>query len=342
MNVLVISEKNDAAQKIASILSGYNYQKRSANRVPVFVFAKGSDTYTVIGLRGHILQLDFPKEYARWDAAHVRKLIWVDPIRKPTARAIIAALEQLARESDEVILATDFDREGELIGVEALGIITRINGKLNIKRARFSAFTRDEVDGAFANLVEVDYNLAKSAESRQLIDLAWGAVLTRFMSLATHQYGRDFLSVGRVQSPTLALIVDREREITQFVPKPFWEIVADLKAGEAFKARHVQGIFWERAEIEGVYSKVKGAKFAYIKEVKVERRNDRPPTPFNTTIFLTEATRMGVSAQNAMAIAERLYTSGFISYPRTDNTVYPKSLNLNGVLKELTKSQLGK
>jgi DNA topoisomerase-1 len=342
MNVLVISEKNDAAQRIASILSGYKYTKKVANRVPIFSFHKDDDRFTVVGLRGHILQLDYPREFSRWDQRQIRELIWVEPIRRPTARAIVSALEVLATEAEEVVIATDFDREGELIGAEALGIILKANGKLRVKRARFSAFTKDEVDGAFNNLAEMDFNLAKSAESRQLIDLAWGAVLTRFLSMATHQYGRDFLSVGRVQSPTLALIVSREREITIFVPVPFWEIVADLKDGSGFKARHERGVFWEKADVEAVFSKVRDATEGTVAEVKVESRSERPPTPFNTTIFLTEATRMGISAPNAMAIAEKLYTSGFISYPRTDNTVYPKSLNLNGVLKELTKSSLGK
>src|SRR2546427_368667 len=81
---------------------------------------------------------------------------------------------------------------------------------------------------AFGGLADVDYNLAASANARQVVDLAWGATLTRFLSISAGQRGKDFLSVGRVQSPTLALIVDREKEIRAFVPTPYWEVHATV------------------------------------------------------------------------------------------------------------------
>src|SRR5439155_1725323 len=146
-----------------------------------------------------------------------------------TAGKIGAALKTLAAQSNEVLSATEFDREGELIGVEALALIREQRLEIRVRRARFSALTKWDIVGAFANLVDVDYPLAASAESRQSVDLAWGAVLTRFISIASKQLGRDFLSVGRVQSPTLALIVDREREIENFVPQDFWTVHAKFR-----------------------------------------------------------------------------------------------------------------
>ncbi len=92
--------------------------------------------------------------------------------------------------------------------MEGLDIVRDVNPQIEIKRARFSALTSEEVNGSFNNLVDVDFNLSSAAESRQVVDLAWGATLTRFISIASEQQGKDFLSVGRVQSPTLALIVD--------------------------------------------------------------------------------------------------------------------------------------
>jgi DNA topoisomerase-1 len=136
--------------------------------------------------------------------------------------------------------------------------------------------------------------------------------------------------------------VDRENEITNFVSKPFWELVAHLDAGGDFDAKHAHGAFWERPGVDEVFARVRNATDATVASVKVEQRPERPPAPFNTTMFLTEATRMGITAPNAMAIAERLYTAGYISYPRTDNTVYPRSLNLDNVIKELVNSSLGK
>ena len=122
------------------------------------------------------------------------------------------------------MIATDFDREGELIGLEALREIARRStpgsstassttaAEPVVKRARYSALTKDEIERAFAELDELSYPLAHAAQTRGEIDLIWGATLTRAVSLATRRFGSNFLSVGRVQSPTLGLIVERELE----------------------------------------------------------------------------------------------------------------------------------
>ena len=120
------------------------------------------------------------------------------------------------------MIATDFDREGELIGLEALQRDARGQPRARlarasptgrrIKRARYSALTKEEIERAFDDLDELSYDLAYAGAARQDIDLIWGATLTRAVSLATRRFGSNFLSVGRVQSPTLGLIVERELE----------------------------------------------------------------------------------------------------------------------------------
>ena len=119
-------------------------------------------------------------------------------------------------------------------------------------RARYSALTAEEVQAAFAASRRVDFNLADAAHTRQDIDLIWGAVLTRFMSLASYRYGSDYLSVGRVQTPTLRLIVDRELERRAFVSTPYWEIRAEFEAGggERFAAEHTGNRFHDLGEAE--------------------------------------------------------------------------------------------
>ena len=92
------------------------------------------------------------------------------------------------------------------------------------------------------------------AESRQIVDLTWGASLTRFISIASNQGGKDFLSVGRVQSPTLALIVDREKEIKKFKPEPYWEIDANLEKGMEFSAKHTKGRFTASEKAKNAYT----------------------------------------------------------------------------------------
>src|SRR5206468_9995480 len=146
---------------------------------------------------------------------------------------------------------TDYDREGELIGLEALEEVIEVNSGLaqNVQRARFSALTKEEIEHAFENLVELSEPLAKAGEARQDIDLIWGATLTRFISLATGRLGSQFLSVGRVQSPTLAIVVERELERRAHVPQPYWEVFAafDQPDGE-LTAHHKVDKFWKEEE----------------------------------------------------------------------------------------------
>jgi DNA topoisomerase-1 len=342
MRRLVISEKNIAARRIALILSDFKQKSRSVAGVQTYFFEKAGDEFAVLGLRGHIVELDYPEEYQRnWDAIAPKDLVHVKPVKKvdPTAKRIMNALKDLSTWAEEVIVATDYDREGELIGAEALA---EAQVDKTIKRAKFSALTKGEIERAFGELADLDYKLAASAETRQLIDLAWGASLTRFISLASGQLGKDFLSVGRVQSPTLALIVDREREIEAFQPTPYWLVTADLMKDAGFSASHKHGKFLDKEVAHGVVARAKTAKDAIVKEAKVEENNEYPPVPFNTTAYLMEANKLGLSASLAMKIAEDLYTAGYISYPRTDNTVYPPSLSLRSILEKLRKSEFSK
>ncbi len=336
MRKLVISEKSNAAARIAYILSRGTSKSSRQSGVQVFTFTLGEDEYAVVGLRGHILELDYPHSLNNWERTPPKELVYADPEKRVTARNIVSVLQELAKEADEIIIATDFDREGELIGLETVELLDKEGP--NVKRSRFSALTRAEIEGAFSNLTNPDERLAESAECRQIIDLAWGAALTRFISLASGQVGSNFLSVGRVQSPTLSLIVDRHLEIVNFVPKPFWNVRAKLEKDVEFSAEHASNPFWEEEKAKGVLQACGAAQSGKVSEFVATTKDEYPPAPFNTTTMLAEAVRMGMSASLAMKIAEDLYTSGFISYPRTDNTVYPRSLSLRGVLEKLRES----
>jgi DNA topoisomerase-1 len=314
MRKLVICEKNISASRISFILSNGEAKKKSINKIPVWKFERDGDEYSIIGLRGHIVTLDYGEEYRQWKKDNLKDLAKADPVKKILAPSIVAATRDMLDGVDEIIVATDFDREGELIGVDVLELLDGSIEDIPKRRAKFSALTKHEIESAFKELADIDYPLALSAKSRQFIDLAWGASLTRFISLATGQRGKDYLSVGRVQSPTLALIVDREKEIQAFVPEPFWEIVAQFEKDSVFEARHAVGRFWKEQEAKDVLKKV----------------------------FLLEANRRGYSASRAMKIAEGLYTRGLISYPRTDNTVYPRTLGLRRILEKLKESSLSK
>jgi len=340
---LVICEKNIAAGRIAYILSGGKSKSTRLGKTPVYEFTKDGDIWKVVGLRGHIINLDFPAEFNRWNKIRPSELIEVEPCKKVTEKSIAASLKSLVDKNPFLIVATDYDREGELIGVEAVELIKDFNKDINqIKRAKFSAITNYEIKSAFEKLEDVDYNLSSAGESRQVIDLIWGAVLTRFISLTSGRLGKEFLSIGRVQSPTLAILVEREKEIINFEPKTFWKIIATLKKEKLFDATHKEGQFWDEKQVKEIFDKIKNCKEASIKKVDKKTLKELPPAPFSTTTFLGAVSYLGLSAAKAMSIAEELYMSGLISYPRTDNTVYPSSLNIKGILQKLSNSQFSK
>ncbi|MDR0791307.1 MAG: topoisomerase I, partial [Methanomassiliicoccaceae archaeon] len=337
MKKLVITEKANAARRISTILSDGKAKSGTVGGAGIISFSAADGDYDVISLRGHILELDYPEEYNDWSGSSPVDLVYAPHVKIVRAKNTLDAIRKLSKESDEVIIATDYDREGELIGMETVRAAGADLKK--VKRARFSALTKGEVETAFASLTEPDVRLSDAAEARQIIDLAWGAVLTRSVSLSSGQVGKNFLSVGRVQSPTLKLLVDRHGEIENFVPVPFWNINA--KFGMlAFKGEHNSNPFWNKEDADASLAKCMEVKKGTVISYDVSMKEEYKPPPFDTTAMQVEANKIGIPPAVTMKLAEDLYTGGYISYPRTENTEYPKSLSLRGVLEKLKESGL--
>lgn len=382
---LIVTEKNDAAGQIARLLSDSG--KPKADKVydtPVYRFRRGGEDCVTIGLRGHILQPDFPPElkfndeegwfgvtaegevlpadvpdglarppydtkrkpYLKdgidikgWKIASLPYLVWAPIEKTPAEKGIIRSLKNLAKKADSVVIGTDFDREGELIGSDALRQIREVAPDVPVSRARYSAFTKAEIDHAFNNLVELDQDLADAGESRQYIDLIWGAVLTRYLTTARFSGFGNTRSAGRVQTPTLALVVERERERMAFKPEDYWVISGEASHGEEepFKVSHTTARFWDKDAADAAYANVAGAKEARVTAVECKSRTQRPPAPFNTTSLQAAAAAEGISPARTMRLAESLYMDGLISYPRVDNTVYPSSLDLKDCVRTISK-----
>ena len=331
---LVITEKAIAGRRIAAILAGKQVPLEKTGTAQLLAFEKDGEPYVIVPLRGHITDVDFPKTFAPWLGTDLKQLIKAPIEVESTARGIAALLKKTAKEADEVIIATDADREGEAIGLEAINYIRTGNPKVTIKRAYFSAITPKDINDAFSKLGEVDYPFAESANARREIDLIWGATLTRFLSLISGRLGKEFLSAGRVQTPTLALIVKREKERLAFEKKKYWVVEALFdKKGNEFLAEHKEGRFWEKEEAEKVMAKK--AEQGKVEKVTKSQKVLKRPVPFSTTMFLRAASSIGFSAGDAMNVAESLYMKGFISYPRTDNSTYPPTLDLKGILNNL-------
>ncbi|MBS3817093.1 MAG: DNA topoisomerase I [Candidatus Thermoplasmatota archaeon] len=340
MATLVICEKKSAASRISYLLSDGDQTQKSYYNHPYYELDREGEKYICVPLRGHIIEYDYPKEYNNWGKVDEEDLIWVEPQKNITAKRIVNLLQKTGKEVDRMIVATDYDREGELIGLEAVRFAKKELEDIPVERARFSSLSKGEIEKAFSDLKEIDVDLAESAATRQIIDLAWGAVLTRFLSKASSQYGDDYLSVGRVQSPTLAIIVDKDHEIEEFDPEPYWKITALLEKDFEFEADYKESRIWEKEKADEVYEKVEEADEAKTLSFNEKTKKDWPPIPFNTTQFLSDANKLNLSPSQAMSTAEDLYTAGWISYPRTENTVYPDSLHLEGHLRKLKGSEL--
>ncbi len=335
---VIIAEKADAGRRIAYFLSEGTQKSKKTNGTSYIEFSRDGRDYALISLSGHIVELDFPKEMNDWSNVDLHKLIYTRIEKNLKNKTAGKTLAGFGEPGSEFIIATDYDREGELIGTEALELagFDREKRKFEVKRAKFSALTREEILSAFEKPISVDFDLADSAAAREEIDLIWGAVLTRFFSVSTKRLGKDFLSVGRVQTPTLALIVDREEEIQNFKEEAFWRIITTFFKKGNFKGVYKEERIFDKGDAQKVFEAVNG-KDGVTKSFTMEKARIYKPPPFNTTEFLREASRIGVNPARAMSIAENLYMRGYISYPRTDNTVYQRSINLTGVLKKLQK-----
>jgi DNA topoisomerase I len=334
---LIVTEKNNSAKKISEILGEGKAKADASYKVPFYTWDGPEGPQMAIGLKGHVVNPSFPEDYSNWQKTDLHDLIDAELTTEPTDKNVVRAIKKVAKDADSLVIATDFDREGELIGVEALEEILDVKPELaeGVTRARYSALTKEEIERAFNELDELSWPLANAGAARRDIDLIWGATLTRAVSLATRRFGPNFLSVGRVQSPTLGLIVERELERRAHVAEPYWEVMARFQhADGAFDAHHETDKFWKLPEAEAAVAGTKSP--GVVQEVTARRSSRKPPTPLNTTAFTTDASsRLGITPASAMRVAEDLYMQGLISYPRTDNTVYPKSLPLRELVSSL-------
>ena len=339
MRKLVITEKANAARRISTILSNGKSTSKTTSGVTVISFVHEGDDYDVVSLRGHIIELDYPEDYNDWSASSPVDLVYAPQVKTVRVKSILNTIKSLMQNADEIIIATDFDREGELIGMETVKCAEADMDK--VKRARFSALTKGEVEAAFSALTLPDERLAQAAEARQIVDLSWGAVLTRLISLSSGQVGKNFMSVGRVQSPTLKLLVDRHEEIEKFEPVPYWKISGRFGM-LAFEGSHNANPFWKKEAADEIFAKCTSVKKGTVTLYETSMKEEYKPAPFDTTQLQVEANKIGIPPATTMKLAEDLYTGGYISYPRTENTEYPKSLGLRSVLEKLRESDFKK
>jgi len=242
---------------------------------------------------------------------------------------IVQGLRELAEKANEILLATDPDREGEAI---AWHIETLLNQdpegkgtsygagkkvKAPIRRIVFHEITKEAVEEALKHPRQIDTNLRKAQEARRVLDRLVGYDLSGLIWKKV-RYG---LSAGRVQSPALRIIMEREREIRAFVPEKFWKILG------LFETEKKDKITLECSEeprdeklVQKILETEKSGKWV-VSGVKESEQKRSPRAPFTTsTLQQTASSRLGYSPSRTMQIAQKLYEAGYITYMRTDST----------------------
>lgn len=275
--------------------------------------------YKVVSSKGHIRDLATTGKYGLGvDVDNDFKPNYIPVAGK---KKLISELKKLVKDSDEVILATDPDREGEAISwhlLDTLGI-----KDTNYERVLFHEITKDKVLEAIKNPTKIDYNLVRSQETRRILDRIIGFRLSKLMQSKTG--GK---SAGRVQSVALKLIVDREREISNFNSEEYWTITSKFDEIEAdlFNYNHKDIEINTEEEADSILSKLSDEY--KIESVERKKKSKKSKPPFITSTLQQEAsTKLGFTAKKTMSIAQKLYegmdigseTVGLITYMRTDS-----------------------
>lgn len=227
--------------------------------------------------------------------------------------AVIEKLHEAAKKADEIILATDPDREGEAIAWH----LSEAMKLKKPKRIVFHEITERAVQEALAHPRKIDNELVKAQEARRVLDRLFGYDLSGLVWKKV-RYG---LSAGRVQSPALRILMEREREIRAFVPEKFWVLSVDLatKTKEQFTATCAEEPREEK-EAQRIYEAASKKEW-HVVSVDETEQSRSPRAPFTTsTLQQAASTRLGFAPSRTMRAAQKLYESGHITYMRTDST----------------------
>ncbi|WP_313480139.1 type I DNA topoisomerase [Microbacterium sp.] len=300
------------------------------------------DDYEVLSSVGHIRDLadkkDIPAEdkkaYGKYsiDVENGFDPYYVVSDRKTKT---VAELRRALKSADEVLLATDEDREGEAI---AWHLLETLKPKVPVKRMVFHEITKDAIQAAVGNTRELDLALVDAQETRRILDRLYGWDVSPVLWYKV----KSGLSAGRVQSAATRMVVERERERMAFVSAEYWDVEAQASStGAAFGVRlvRVDGgqlargtdfddtgklkkavVVLSEADAEALAAAVDAAGTATVAKVEAKPGTRSPYAPFTTSTLQQEAGRkLSMSAKQAMSVAQRLYEKGYITYMRTDS-----------------------
>ncbi|MBI3622979.1 DNA topoisomerase I [Candidatus Pacearchaeota archaeon] len=327
---LIITEKPQAASKIAEALG--KARKLNDRGIAYYEVSKQGKEIIVACAVGHLFTLSqnisgssFPIFDISWKPNYL--------VRKGDfTKKYYDTLLSLAKNAGSLTVATDYDIEGEVIGVN---VVKYICGQKDANRMKFSTLTSKELNQAYEEKSSsLNWGQAIAGETRHFLDWFYGINLSRALMQAIKSTGKfKIMSIGRVQGPTLHLIVEKEREIQAFKPVPYWQIFITVKNSHTLELKHNKDIFnkQELGKFENLNGKIGIAETSKKEEVFP------PQPPFNLTTLQTEAYKFyGITPARTLQIAQSLYLAGLISYPRTSSQQLPASIAYKEILDKVS------
>ncbi len=342
---LVICEKPAAARRLAAILGDKSIRAiNTRSRVPIFdTESKSMEHYVICSALGHLYSL-VPLEKNR-RTYPVFDLKW-SPKRLASSKnwtridLILAEISEVSKRASGFIHACDYDIEGELIGYNILQYACK-NKYAESRRARFSTLTDYEIKKAFENLIEPEVRLANAGKTRHNLDFIFGINLSRALSNCFLNH-RDYkrytnITIGRVQGPTLFLVVKREIEINSHVPEAYWNVLADFGiSGKIIRATYSPKNIATLAEATTVVEEC-NEQDGVVEDFSIKNKSVIAPSPFDLGELQKNAYRaFRITPSMTVSVAESLYLAALISYPRTSSQRLPKSIGYKEILSKLS------
>jgi len=342
MSTVIVAEKPSVGREIAAVVGASRKQDG---------YLETRDGETIVTWAfGHLVRYSDPEGYGeawsgRWSFGQLPMIPgdWLLTVPTEAAKQF-GIVKRLMNAAERVVCATDAGREGEHI----FRLIYRHAGcQAPVERLWVSSLTKEALKDGLANLHpgRSFERLAQAAEARARADWLVGMNLTRAFTV---KHG-TLLSVGRVQTPTLALVVQRDRAIEDFRPRPYWEVLARLEPG--FDAVYVYPgepdesgkAGWQRrlerhADAQAILQAARNSP-AVVAETETKRVRHRPPSLYDLTSLQQDANkRLGLSASRTLEAAQALYEAKLITYPRTESRHLPEDMrpHLEGLLESLT------
>ena len=329
--IVCIAEKPSVARDIARIIGAQSQHEG---------YLEGNG-YQVTWTFGHLCTLKEPHDYTpMWKSWSLSALPMIPPrfgiklIEEKSIKKQFATIERLMQAADSIVNCGDAGQEGELI---QRWVMQKAGARCPVQRLWISSMTDEAIREGFQNLKDqADYQpLYMAGLSRAIGDWLLGMNATRLYTLKYGQ-NRQVLSIGRVQTPTLALIVNRQKEIDNFKPEPYW-VLATIYRDVTFTA--TKGKFTSKEEGQQAFQTIEGKPFTVVKVEKKEGK-EQPPQLYDLTSLQVDCNRkFGYSAEMTLNLIQSLYEHKYTTYPRVDtqylsDDIYPKCpQTLNGLFQ---------